>query len=65
MEFAKNMKRIRERQNLTRKELSKRSGMSMSSIGYYETGQREPTASALVAIAKALHCSVMRSLASR
>lgn len=58
MEFAKNMKRIRERQNLTRKELSKRSGMSMSSIGYYETGQREPTASALVAIAKALHCSV-------
>lgn len=38
MEFAKNMKRIRERQNLTRKELSKRSGMSMSSIGYYETG---------------------------
>lgn len=58
MEFAKNMKRIRERQNLTRKELSKRSGVSMSSIGYYETGQREPTASALVAIAKALHCSV-------
>ena len=58
MEFAKNMKRIRERQNLTRKELSKRSGVSTSSIGYYETGQREPTASALVAIAKALHCSV-------
>lgn len=58
MEFAKNMKRIRERQNLTRKELSKRSGVSMSSIGYYETEQREPTASALVAIAKALHCSV-------
>ena len=52
------MKRIRERQNLTRKELSKRSGVSTSSIGYYETGQREPTASALVAIAKALHCSV-------
>lgn len=58
MEFAKNMKRIRERQNLTRKELSKRSGVSTSSIGYYETGQREPTASALVAIAKVLHCSV-------
>lgn len=58
MEFAKNMKRIRERRNLTRKELSKRSGVSTSSIGYYETGQREPTASALVAIAKVLHCSV-------
>lgn len=56
--FSENLKRLREEKNMSRQELSKATGVSTSSLGYYETNNREPTASALMAIASVLNCSI-------
>lgn len=56
-DFSKNLKRLREEQNLTRQELAYAAGITSAAIGYYESGKREPQASTLVAIANALHVS--------
>ena len=56
--FADNLKKFREARHMTRLELSEASGVSNSSIGYYETDKRDPTGSALVAIAETLSCSI-------
>lgn len=56
--FSENLKRLREEKNISRQELSKATGVSTSSLGYYETNNREPTARALMAIASVLNCSI-------
>lgn len=56
--FSENLKRLRKEKHFSRQELSKATGVSTSSLGYYETNNREPTASALMAIASVLNCSI-------
>ncbi|WP_415942229.1 helix-turn-helix domain-containing protein [Mitsuokella multacida] len=55
MSFGDNIKHLREEQGLTRQGLAAISGISSAAIGYYESGKREPQASTLVSIARALH----------
>lgn len=43
---------------ITKKELGKRCGISLSSIGYYANGKVTPSANRLYAIAKELNCTV-------
>ncbi|KHM51269.1 hypothetical protein NZ47_11440 [Anaerovibrio lipolyticus] len=57
-DFTDNLKRLREKNGLTRKELAEKTGFSQSSITYYETGKSMPTVTALCAIASALGVSL-------
>ena len=52
------LKSIRLQKDLTRTQLSERSGVSVAHIGYIERGEREPTAIVLCRLAKALNVSV-------
>lgn len=56
--FSDNLTRYREQANMSRKELAAILGVSVASIGFYETGRNEPDLQKLVAIAAALHVSV-------
>lgn len=56
--FSKNLKKAREKKHMSRQDLAKITGLSISSLGYYENDNREPTASALISIASALGCSI-------
>lgn len=41
--FAESLKMLRESQNITQKDLAERVGLSISTIGMYESGKREPS----------------------
>ena len=43
MAFAENVKRLREQQNLTQKELAERIGITQPTIAQYEMGIKVPT----------------------
>lgn len=50
------IKERREKRGLTKKDLADMVGVSERAIDYYEAGKREPRASILKLIAKALKC---------
>ena len=52
MDFASRLKELRTQKGLTQGELSKRLGVSQSSIAMYEQGKREPNYETLMYIAK-------------
>ena len=52
MEFKDRLKELRESKGLSQMDLSKEIGFSQSAIAKWELGKTEPTASAIVAIAK-------------
>lgn len=52
--LGRKIKRHRERAKLTKTEAAEKAGMDYKRWHEYETGQREPSASRLYAIAKAL-----------
>lgn len=56
--FSDNLTKYREKANISRKELAAILGVSVASIGFYETGRNEPDLQKLVTIAAALHVSV-------
>lgn len=57
MLFNERLKEIRIKKNLTQEEFAKLLNISPSSISLYETGNREPSLSTLVNIAKILDVS--------
>lgn len=56
--FSDNLTKYRETAGVTRKELAAILGVSVASVGFYETGRNEPDLQKLAAIAAALHVSV-------
>lgn len=56
--FNTNLRATREKVGMTRQELADSIGISVSALGQYEQGRREPDLQKLVAIAAALHVSV-------
>lgn len=56
--FSDNLTKYREKANISRKELAAILGVSVASIGFYETGRNEPDLQKLVKIATLLHVSV-------
>lgn len=55
--LAKNLKLLRTNQNLTRKQVAERIGVSVSQIGFYESGTRQPSLDALMKLAGVYHVS--------
>ena len=55
--FAKNLKRLRENRGFSRQSLADSVGISLSTLGMYEQGRREPDLQKLVSITAALHVS--------
>lgn len=53
--FASVFKSLRQENNLTQQEMASRLGVSRSSIGMYEAGEREPSLELLTAIADYFH----------
>ncbi|MBR0228141.1 MAG: helix-turn-helix transcriptional regulator [Clostridia bacterium] len=62
MLFSKGMKTERKKRGMTQKELSKRSGVSQSTISAVEKGVRMPTEETMVMIAAGLGCTVGKLL---
>lgn len=56
--FSDNLREKRTAANISRQELADAIGVSLSAIGQYEQGRREPDLQKLVAIAAALHVSL-------
>lgn len=56
--FSTNLRAIRETAGITRQDLANKIGISVSALGQYEQGRREPDLQKLAAIAAALHVSV-------
>jgi len=54
MEFKSNLKKARERMNLTQEELAKLLYLSGQAIYYYESGRREPSLTTLVKLSEVL-----------
>ena len=52
MEFKERLKELRESNGLSQMDLSKEIGFSQSAIAKWELGKTEPTASAIIAVAK-------------
>lgn len=46
------------RENLTRRELAERSGLTEAAISYYLSGQKTPGFKAIINLANVLHCSI-------
>lgn len=55
---AENLKRLRKRAGLSRKEFATILNISIQAYGHYENGEREPKLDMLMAIAATLHVSV-------
>lgn len=49
-----NLKEIRESKGLSQKQLAQKTGLSLTTIGYYEINSREPKATQLKRLADAL-----------
>jgi transcriptional regulator with XRE-family HTH domain len=56
-EFAERLKKTRERQSLSQRELAEKSSLTPAAISQLESGQREPNFSTVVRLAKALGTS--------
>lgn len=56
--FSQNLKKYRESRNFSRQSLADKVGISLSTLGMYEQGRREPDLQKLVSIATLLHVSV-------
>lgn len=56
--FSDNLTRYREQANISRKELAAILGVSVASVGFYETGRNEPDLQKLVKIATLLRVSI-------
>lgn len=54
LNFAYNLKRFRERMELTKEELGQKLGVSGATIGYWESGRNEPRMGKLEFIAETL-----------
>ena len=52
MVFKDRLKELRVERNLSQMELSQKLGVSQSAVAKWELGKTEPTASAIIAIAK-------------
>ncbi len=52
MDFKDRLKELRVERNLSQMELSQKLGVSQSAVAKWELGKTEPTASAIIAIAK-------------
>ena len=52
MGFKDRLKELRAERNLSQMELSQKLGVSQSAVAKWELGKTEPTASAIIAIAK-------------
>ena len=50
MEFKDVLKELRREKNLTHEQLAKAIGYSRAIIGFWESGQKQPTLSALIAL---------------
>lgn len=57
MEFGDNLKRLREQNDWSQMELSKKTGISQSTINNYEHG-RKPTWDAIKSLMKAFSCTI-------
>lgn len=56
--FAKNLKRIREMRGMSKEELGRRVGVSGVTVGYWEEGRNEPLMGKIELIAKALNVTL-------
>ena len=52
MEFKERLKELRRLSNLSQMQLSIKTGLSQSAIAKWELGKTEPTASAIITLAK-------------
>lgn len=52
MEFKNRLKDLRKNKNLSQMQLSIKTGLSQSAIAKWELGKTEPTASAIILLAK-------------
>lgn len=52
MNYADRIKELRQEKGLSQMQLSKATGLSQSAIAKWELAQSEPTASAIIALAK-------------
>lgn len=52
MEFKDKIKELRVSKNLSQQQLADKLGLSQSAVAKWELGKTEPTASAIIAIAK-------------
>ena len=52
MKFQERLKELRQQYNLSQMQLAVRTGISQSAIAKWELGKTEPTASAIVILAK-------------
>ena len=57
-QFGENVRRCRLKNGLSQEALGSRSGSHRNYIGAVERGERNPTATKIIAIAKALECPV-------
>ena len=55
MEFKVKLKELRKLNNLSQMQLAVKTGLSQSAIAKWELGKTEPTASAIITIAKFFH----------
>lgn len=55
--IGQNLRKIRERKNVTQEQLALDAGLNRAYIGYIERGERNPSTETLVKIAKALKVS--------
>ena len=60
--FSQNLKKYRESRNFSRQSLADKVGISLSTLGMYEQGRREPDLQKLVSIATLLQVSVDKLL---
>lgn len=56
--FPERLRKLRERRRMSRVALSECCGISKNNVGRYERGEREPTASSLLAIADFFEVSI-------
>ncbi|MCI8487524.1 MAG: helix-turn-helix transcriptional regulator [Clostridia bacterium] len=55
--FIERLKELRMEKELSQMELAKLTGLSRSAIGFYESGQREPGAKAIITLARFFNVS--------
>lgn len=62
--FGRSLADLRQQAGLTQEELAARSGLHRTYVGSVERGERNPTVTSVVAIAKGLGCPVSRLMRS-
>lgn len=56
--FSENIKKLRESEGLTQKDLAKKIGVTYQTIGHWETGRRKPTFDKLIKLSKIFEISI-------